>query len=75
MYMVFTCPNHALSLFVASDLERSSLNFAVILFSRPMFLSACIQLGIMSEITTMLATLLFQSEFRHQPATLLIQCN
>jgi hypothetical protein len=37
-------------------------------------LSACIQLGIMSEITTMLATLLFQSEFRHQPATLLIQC-
>jgi hypothetical protein len=36
-------------------------------------MSACIQLGIMSEITTMLATLLFQSEFRHQPATLLIQ--
>jgi hypothetical protein len=27
----------------------------------------------MSEITTMLATLLFQSGFRHQPATLLIQ--
>jgi hypothetical protein len=42
-------------------------------FHMLMLLSACIQLGIMSEITTMLATLLFQSEFRHQPVTLLIQ--
>lgn len=46
MYLPFTYPKYAASLFAANDLARSSFAFASILFARPMFLALGVSGGV-----------------------------
>lgn len=61
LYLPFTYPKYAASLFAANDLARSTMAAGAILFSRPLFLNLGVAAGVslLGGLTIVCAFLLF----------------